>query len=132
MGSVTGHARFPLVCPLLSLLSKIEIGDRALTPGVAAALARALQISLGALYGEAEIAEDQGVLLKDLRTAIRRYDIPDQGPLPDPTQLRVDLDRAITLREQADLAGLLRMLPSLLTRATTTRTRRPARRGGRC
>ncbi|MGH3852620.1 MAG: helix-turn-helix domain-containing protein [Pseudonocardiaceae bacterium] len=103
----------------VSLLSKIEIGDRTLTPGVAAAIARALRISLGALYGEAEIAEDQSVLLEDLRTAVRRYDIPDQAPVPDPTQLRVDVDRAITLREQADLAGLLRMLPGLLTRATT-------------
>lgn len=36
----------------VSLLSKIEIGDRTLTPGIAAAIARALQISLGALYGK--------------------------------------------------------------------------------
>ena len=103
----------------VSLLSKIEIGDRALTPGVAAAIARALQISLGALYGEAEISVDQGALVKDLRTAVRRYDIPDQAPMPDPTQLRIDLDHALTLREQTNLTGLLRILPDLLTRATT-------------
>ncbi|MDQ3761776.1 MAG: helix-turn-helix transcriptional regulator [Actinomycetota bacterium] len=103
----------------VSLLSKIEIGDRALTPGIAAAIARALQISLGALYGEAEVAKDQGVLLEALRTAVRRYDIPDQASMPDPAQLRIDLDHARTLREQTDLAGLLRMLPDLLTRATT-------------
>ncbi|MGH3755401.1 MAG: helix-turn-helix domain-containing protein [Pseudonocardiaceae bacterium] len=103
----------------VSLLSKIEVGDRTLTPGIAAAIARALQISLGALYGEAEVSADQGVLLEDLRTAVRRYDLPDQAPVPDPTQLRGDLDHAITLRQQTDLAGLLRMLPGLLTRATT-------------
>jgi transcriptional regulator with XRE-family HTH domain len=103
----------------LSLLSKIEIGDRTLTPGIAAAIARALQISLGALYGEAEVSRDQSVLLEGLRTAVRRYDIPDQAPVPDPAQLRSDLDHAITLRAQTDLAGLLRMLPGLLTRATT-------------
>ncbi|MGH3771484.1 MAG: helix-turn-helix domain-containing protein [Pseudonocardiaceae bacterium] len=103
----------------LSLLSKIELGDRALTPSVAAGIARALRISLGAFYGEVEVAEDQSVLLAALRTAVRRYDIPDQAPVPDPAQLRVDLDRAIALRAQADLAGLLRMLPGLLTRATT-------------
>ncbi len=103
----------------LSLLSKIEVGDRALTPAVAAAIARALQISLGALYGEAEVSQDQSVLLEDLRTAVRRYDIPDQTPVPDPGQLRVDVDQAITLREQSDHARLLRMLPGLLTRATT-------------
>lgn len=103
----------------LSLLLKIEIGDRTLTPGVAAAVARALQISLGAVYGEAEISTDQSMLLGDLRTAVRRYDIPDQVPVPEPAQLRIDLDQAITFREQAELAGLLRMLPELLTRAST-------------
>ncbi|MGH3600102.1 MAG: helix-turn-helix domain-containing protein, partial [Pseudonocardiaceae bacterium] len=103
----------------VSLLSKIEVGDRTLTPGIAAAVARALQISLGALYGEAEISVDQGILLENLRTAVRRYDIPDQAPVPDPARLRLDLDHVITLREQADLAGLLRTLPGLLTRATT-------------
>ena len=103
----------------MSLLSKIEIGDRTLTPGNAAAIARALQISLGALYGEAEISVDQGALLKDLRTAVRRYDIPDQTAMPDPAQLRIDLDHALTLREQTDLTRLLRLLPGLLTRATT-------------
>jgi transcriptional regulator with XRE-family HTH domain len=103
----------------VSLLSKIEIGDRTLTPGIAAAIAQALQISLGALYGEVEVSTDQGVLLEDLRTAVRRYDIPDQASVPDPAQLRTDLGQAITLREQAELAGLLRMLPDLVTRATT-------------
>ncbi|MGH3771898.1 MAG: helix-turn-helix domain-containing protein [Pseudonocardiaceae bacterium] len=103
----------------VSLLSKIEVGDRTLTPAIAASIARALQTTLGALYGEAEIAEGQSVLLEDLRIAVRRYDIPDQALVPDPAQLRVDLDRAITLRAQTDLAGLLRMLPGLLTRATT-------------
>ncbi|MGH4003693.1 MAG: helix-turn-helix domain-containing protein [Pseudonocardiaceae bacterium] len=103
----------------VSLLSKIEVGDRTLTPGIAAAIAQALQISLGALYGEAEVSLDQSMLLEDLRTAVRRYDIPDQVPVPGPAQLHLDLDQAVTFREQADLAGLLRMLPGLLTRATT-------------
>jgi hypothetical protein len=103
----------------VSLLSKIEIGDRTLTPGIAAAIASALQISLGALYGEAAVAEDQGVLLENLRTAVRRYDIPDQVSVPELAQLRVDLNHALNLREQTDLAGLLRMLPGLLSRATT-------------
>lgn len=103
----------------VSLLSKIEVGDRTLSPGVAAAFARGLQISLGALYGEAKVAEDQGALLQDLRAAVRRYDVPDQAFVLECAQLRNDLDEAITLREQSDHAGLLRMLPSLLTRATT-------------
>ncbi|MGH3832373.1 MAG: helix-turn-helix domain-containing protein [Pseudonocardiaceae bacterium] len=103
----------------VSLLSKIEVGARTLTPANAVAIARALGISLGALHGEVEVTEDQSAPLAALRTAVRRYDIPDQAPVPDLAQLRVEVDQAITLREQADLAGLLRMLPSLLTRATT-------------
>jgi transcriptional regulator with XRE-family HTH domain len=103
----------------MSLLSKIEVGDRALTPGVAAAIARALKISLGALYGEVEVTVDQSRLLAELRAVVRRYDIPDQAPVPDPAQLHAELDRVITLREQTDLAGTLRMLPGLLARAAT-------------
>jgi len=103
----------------VSLLSKIEVGDRTLTPTIAAAIARALHMSLGALYGEVEVSPDQGVLLEELRTAVRRYDIPDQVPAPDPAQLSVDLDQAITLREQADLTALLEELTDLLPRATT-------------
>ncbi len=100
-------------------LSKIEIGDRVLAPGIAAALAGALQMSLGALYGQAEISADQDMLLEDLRTAVRRYDIPDQAPVPELAQLRSELDHVITLRWQADLAGLLRTMPGLLPRAIT-------------
>ena len=103
----------------MSLLSKIEIGDRTLTPGNAAAIARALQISLGALYGEAEISVDQSVQLENLRTAVRRYDIPDQASVSNPAQLRIEVDQAITFGQQADLAGLLRVLPGLLAQATT-------------
>ncbi|MGI9001206.1 MAG: helix-turn-helix domain-containing protein [Pseudonocardia sp.] len=103
----------------VSLLSKIEVGDRALTPTIAAAIARALQMSLGALYGETAVSEDQSTLVQDLRAAVRRYDIPDQAPVLEFPQLRGDLDEAITLREQSDHARLLRMLPDLLTGATT-------------
>ncbi|HET9254531.1 MAG TPA: helix-turn-helix transcriptional regulator [Pseudonocardiaceae bacterium] len=103
----------------LSLLSKIETGDRTLTPGVAAAIARALRISLRSLYGEAEISQEQSVLLEGLRTAVRRYDIPDQTLMPEPAQLRAGVDQAITLMERTDLARLLRILPDLLTRTTT-------------
>jgi transcriptional regulator with XRE-family HTH domain len=79
----------------LSLLSKIEVGDRTLTPAIAAAIARALQISLGAQYEEAEVSPEQSTLLKDPRTAVHRYDIPDQAPVPDRGQLRIDLEKAV-------------------------------------
>lgn len=100
-------------------LSKIEIGDRMLTPGLAGAIARALEISLGALYGDVEVSGDQGLLLEDLRAAVRRYDLPDQGSVPDLAQLRLEVDRAITMRHQADLADLLQALPGLLSMTAT-------------
>ncbi|WP_028925164.1 helix-turn-helix domain-containing protein [Pseudonocardia acaciae] len=102
-----------------SLLSKIEVGDRTLSPEVAAAIAQALRMTLGALYGEAELSEDQSVRLEHLRTAVRRFDIPDQTAVPEEAGLRGELDRAVSLREHAALDELLRMLPGLLTRATT-------------
>ncbi len=103
----------------VSLLSKIEVGDRTLTPAIAVTIARALRISLDTLHGETEVTEDQSGLLKDLRTAVRRYDIPDQAPVPEPARLRAEVDQAIALMGQADMAGLLRILPDVLTRATT-------------
>lgn len=99
-------------------LSKIEIGDRMLTPGIAGAIARALEISLGVLYGEVEVSADQSLLVEDLRAAVRRYDLPAQAPAPEPAQLRLEVDQAITLRDQADLASLLHALPGLLAQAT--------------
>lgn len=103
----------------VSLLSKIEVGDRTLTPAIAVAIARALRISLDTLHGKIEVTEDQSGLLKDLRTAVRRYDIPDQTSVPEPARLRAEVDQAIALMGQADMAGLLRLLPGMLTRATT-------------
>lgn len=52
----------------------------------------------------AAVSPEQSTLLADLRTAVRRYDIPDQAPAPDPAQLRIDLDRAI-VTAQAALSG---------------------------
>ncbi len=103
----------------VSLLSKIEVGDRTLTPAIAAAIARALRMSLDALYGEIKVTEDQSTLLRELRTAVGRYDIPDQTSVPEFARLRAEVDQAIALKGQADMAGLLRILPGVLTRATT-------------
>jgi transcriptional regulator with XRE-family HTH domain len=116
---LTQHALARRAGISMSLLSKIEVGDRALTPQAAAALARALRMTLGALYGEAELSEDQGALLEELRAAVRRYDIPDQTAPRTEAELRGELAQAVVLRERAELDRLLRMLPGLLTRATT-------------
>jgi transcriptional regulator with XRE-family HTH domain len=96
----------------VSLLSKIEVGDRALTQGVGAALARAMNLTLDELLGSAP--EEN---LNELNYAIRRFDIP--GAPPDhPERLQQEVDELNQLRWGAELAQVQIRLPSLLTRVT--------------
>ncbi|MEU9122992.1 helix-turn-helix transcriptional regulator [Streptomyces sp. NPDC048506] len=96
----------------VSLLSKIEVGDRALTQGVGAALARAMELTLDELLGSAPEKN-----LNELNYAIRRFDIP--GELPEnPERLKREVDELNALRWNTELAKILQRLPSVLTRAT--------------
>ncbi|WP_442941642.1 helix-turn-helix domain-containing protein [Nocardia sp. NBC_00416] len=61
----------------VSLLSKIEIGDRTLSQGVAASLAQAMGTTLDEVLGSATIKRADEAVLGDLRSAIRRFDLPD-------------------------------------------------------
>lgn len=101
----------------VSLLSKIEIGDRALCQGVAAALAQAMGVTLDELLGKVRIKEKDEASLKDLRTAIRRFDLPGEAPV-HPEELIHELAEVIDLRSDANLSGLLDKLPALLSKAT--------------
>lgn len=101
----------------VSLLSKIEVGDRALSQGVAAALARAMGITLDEVLGKASIKRDDETTLRDLRSAIRRFDLPDGAPV-DRLILVRDLDELVRLRGDANLSEVLKRLPGLLSRAT--------------
>ncbi|WP_431044800.1 helix-turn-helix domain-containing protein [Streptomyces sp. P1-3] len=96
----------------VSLLSKIEIGDRALTQGVAASLARAMGLTLDELLGRAPEAN-----LSDLNHAIRRFDIPGEPPA-EPERLQREVDELNNLRWNTELTKVLAKLPSLLSRAT--------------
>ncbi|MCQ8188471.1 helix-turn-helix domain-containing protein [Streptomyces rugosispiralis] len=64
----------------VSLLSKIEVGDRALTPGIAAALAQAMGLTLDELLGTAPVERADEKSLAALNYAVRRFDIPDTPP----------------------------------------------------
>ncbi|MCP2262662.1 Transcriptional regulator, contains XRE-family HTH domain [Streptoalloteichus tenebrarius] len=101
----------------VSLLSKVEIGDRALTQGVAAALARALDVGLDELLGAVPVGRHDEESLRELRSAIRRFDLPGEAPT-DLDALRRDLAHLTKLRGDADLSGVLEKLPDLLTRVT--------------
>ncbi|GHD98872.1 helix-turn-helix domain-containing protein [Streptomyces alanosinicus] len=96
----------------VSLLSKIEVGDRALSQGVGAALAQAMNLTLDELLGS---APEQN--LNDLDWAIRRFNVPGDPP-EHPETLQREVDELNQLRWNTELSKVLLRLPSLLTRVT--------------
>jgi transcriptional regulator with XRE-family HTH domain len=99
-----------------SLLSKIEIGDRTLSPGVAAAVARALRVPIERI-NEPFDPEDGLAELEALRATVRRYDVPDDVHI-DPERLQQDAQRMIEMRCRADIRGIMGMITRLLSEAT--------------
>ncbi|ARQ70321.1 helix-turn-helix domain-containing protein [Streptomyces marincola] len=99
-----------------SLLAKIEIGDRACRPAVAASIAAALGVPLTVLYGQpyAESADPQ--LIDALRSAVRRHRHPAVTELRA-DRLTADIDAASRMRASTDYARLLPILPALIARA---------------
>ncbi|MBU3868685.1 helix-turn-helix transcriptional regulator [Streptomyces sp. 4503] len=102
----------------VSLLSKIEVGDRALTPAVAAALARAFGVTMDEVLGRAPVAQEDRARLSSLRAAIRDYDLPDRQPVEEP-RIGAALEAVGRYRDAVDVVGLKQLLPSLLRDATT-------------
>ncbi|WP_371653301.1 MULTISPECIES: helix-turn-helix domain-containing protein [unclassified Streptomyces] len=101
-----------------SLLSKIEVGDRALTPAVATAIGKAMGISMAEVMGKTAIRQGDRRSLDSLRSALRDYDLPGSAPVAE-GKLSVDLHTAEAHRKKVDVAGLLNALPRLLRDATT-------------
>ncbi|QEU93532.1 helix-turn-helix domain-containing protein [Streptomyces kanamyceticus] len=102
----------------VSLLSKIEVGDRALTPAVAAAVGKPMGLSLAEVLGTSAVARRAKQPLEDLRAAIRDYDLPNRGTVEE-SRLSAAMGTADGYRNKADVAKLLPMLPQLLRDATT-------------
>ncbi|MDV7215708.1 helix-turn-helix domain-containing protein [Streptomyces prunicolor] len=96
----------------VSLLSKIEVGNRALTQGVGASLARAMNLTLDELLGSTPEAN-----LNELNWAIRRFDIPGEPP-ERPETLQREVDELNQLRWNTELSKVLQRLPGVLTRVT--------------
>ncbi|MDT0472792.1 helix-turn-helix transcriptional regulator [Streptomyces sp. DSM 41014] len=104
----------------VSYLSKLEVGQRPVTPPVAAALSKALHVSVQRIYGTPFLGpSEQADLLTELRSAVRRYTLPKED-VPDPGALALDVERAMKLRAQANYLELLGMLPKLLGQVTAT------------
>lgn len=101
----------------VSLLSKIEIGDRTLSQGVAANVADALGCTLDEVLGHTSVEQANDGKIKQLRAVIRRFDLPEEAQVP-PAELSAELSEVIRLRGDADLSGVLERLPRLLAGAT--------------
>ncbi|WP_409237822.1 helix-turn-helix domain-containing protein [Streptomyces sp. PA5.6] len=102
----------------VSLLSKVEVGGRTLTPAVAAAVGKPMGLSMAEVLGTAGVARRAKQPLADLRAAIRDYDLPGPGAIEE-SGLSADLGTVDRYRKKADVTKLLPMLPKLLRDATT-------------
>ncbi|TDC15437.1 XRE family transcriptional regulator [Streptomyces sp. 8K308] len=100
----------------LSLLGKIERGDRACTPAVAAALATALGIPLSVLYGQPYAEAPDPTLIDALRSAVRRHRHPQVTDVR-PDTLPGDIAVASEMRAGTNYRDLLPGLPGLISRA---------------
>ncbi|MDT0345354.1 helix-turn-helix domain-containing protein [Streptomyces litchfieldiae] len=102
----------------VSLLSKIEVGDRTLTPATAAALGRAMGVSMAEVQGRDPVARSEEATVMDLRAAIRDYDLPRTAP-PQKEELRARLTSIDELRDSVNLSVLTPLLPVALRDATS-------------
>ncbi|CAM5249289.1 hypothetical protein GCM10010329_08280 [Streptomyces spiroverticillatus] len=102
----------------LSLLSKIEVGDRTLTPAVAAALGKPLGLSMAEVLGAAAVQPDDEQKLSALRSAIRDYDLPAARAVEE-DRMAAALAAVAAHRDAAQVDRLLAVLPRLLRDATT-------------
>lgn len=99
-----------------SLLSKIEVGDRACRPAVAASLAAALGVPLSVLYGQPYAEAPDPQLINALRSAVRRHRHPRVAEV-QAEALPADIDAASTMRASTNYRALLATLPDLIGRA---------------
>ncbi|MGW4527874.1 helix-turn-helix domain-containing protein [Amycolatopsis sp. NPDC004378] len=110
----------------LSLLQKVEVGDRAATPALLAAVARAFGISTQVLTGQPYADNSHDVVtatqIEQLRTVLRRYDLPTDGLRPRPLpELASDVRTIAKLRAAADYGKLAVHLPGLIDELTAAR-----------
>ncbi|OKH97758.1 hypothetical protein A6A06_31785 [Streptomyces sp. CB02923] len=102
----------------VSLLSKIEVGDRALTPAVAAALGKPMGLSMAEVLGRASVSQGDERRLAELRSAIRDYDLPGCREVHEAGMVAA-LETVRRHRDAAEVDRLLALLPKLLRSATT-------------
>lgn len=101
-----------------SLQNKVETGDRPLTPAVAAALGKALGVTMADILVPASVAADDEQLLNALRSAIRDFDLPNHQAVTEEL-VAAGIEAADRYRRAVDVTALMPMLAPLLRHATT-------------
>ncbi|MEC4016130.1 helix-turn-helix domain-containing protein [Streptomyces sp. H27-D2] len=109
----------------VSLLEKIEAGDRNPTPGLIAQIARTLKIGPDRLTGQpymngTESEEQVQAVIPELRRILLTYDNPDDlltNPRPLPV-LAAEMDHVTQMRQDGRYVPMGPLLPGLLTELT--------------
>lgn len=100
----------------LSLLRKIEQGQRTATDDVLAALARALGVDGERLIEGTELTDGfVRASIPALRAVIDAYDVPEDGPVRPLHELRAAVADVVELRLASRYARLMGKLPALLS-----------------
>ncbi|MHA6764659.1 helix-turn-helix domain-containing protein [Streptacidiphilus sp. PAMC 29251] len=109
----------------ISLLSKIEQGNKQSTPSVTASIARVLAVQVADLVGQPYLAELQAdqldVLIQPIRWALDVYDLgvdPEISPRPL-ADLAEEAERMCMLIRATDLRTAASELPALILETTT-------------
>lgn len=106
----------------LSLLGKVECGDRAATHALLAAVARALKVPVerltGQPYADSHHDEQTHRDIDALRDALRHYDLPADLPARPLSELSAEVDDISRLRRNADYRKLAARLPALIEELT--------------
>ncbi|MGW9307242.1 helix-turn-helix domain-containing protein [Saccharomonospora azurea] len=102
----------------VSLLGKVECGDRAATHALLASVARALHVPVERLTGQpyADNHHDAAThtSVDALRAVLRRIDLPEDAPPRPLDQIAVDVTKLAALRRDANYRSLSARLPATL------------------
>jgi transcriptional regulator with XRE-family HTH domain len=99
-----------------SLLRKIELGARSVTPTVLLSIAEALDVDPGQLAGTTSVTDGRvHESIPDVRRALDTYDFPDDGPVRAVAELATDVALAERRRLNSRYARLAEDAPRLLT-----------------
>ncbi len=106
----------------LSLLQKVEVGDRAVSNGLLSGVARELRVPIEKLTGQpyTDDRKDDAThrRVEAIRTVLRGYDLPDDVPVRGVDDLAGDVREMARLRSAADYGKMAARLPALLEELT--------------